>query len=361
MGFTTTMKERYDDFTSGGYAGSTTAAAVASRVAAANRRGRPSHLRRCGFLLVMSSLLLLLLLSLVEPTNAFQVTKSLIFSFTPSPIRRRHDYCAHDAGATAAKAAADVRKQSTRKVPFYGLLATVNQSADSSTTASPSSSSSSTPSTSFIDTELRGAAMRLHTKSQAPREGQAPEPRPERAEPYVTTLQDYLQFLVDSQAVFQTLEDVVKENDSLSLFRDTGLERTQPLEHDIVWMCDRYHLKRPGVGGPGLEYSQLLRTVASASVPQFVCHWYNFYFAHTAGGRMIGKQMSNLLLDGATLEFYQWKDGDLAELKSRTKRKIDDLAASWTPAQRQECVDATLDAFAGGAAVNSHLSGGGGP
>jgi hypothetical protein len=28
----------------------------------------------------------------------------------------------------------------------------------------------------FIDGELRGAAMRLHTKSQAPREGQAPEP-----------------------------------------------------------------------------------------------------------------------------------------------------------------------------------------
>jgi hypothetical protein len=75
---------------------------------------------------------------------------------------------------------------------------------------------------------------------------------------------------------------------------------------------------------------------------------------------MIGKQMSNLLLGGATLEFYQWRDGDLAELKARTKRKIDDLAASWTPEQRRECVGATPGAFEGGAAVNSHLMGGGG-
>jgi heme oxygenase len=36
-----------------------------------------------------------------------------------------------------------------------------------------------------------------------------------------------------------------------------------------------------------------------------MCHYYNFYFAHTAGGRMIGKQMSALLLDKKTLDFYK--------------------------------------------------------
>ena len=40
-------------------------------------------------------------------------------------------------------------------------------------------------------------------------------------------------------------------------------------------------------------------------IPEFMCHYYNYYFAHLAGGRMIGKQMSKLLLDGETLEFYK--------------------------------------------------------
>ena len=41
------------------------------------------------------------------------------------------------------------------------------------------------------------------------------------------------------------------------------------------------------------------------NIPKFICHYYNYYFAHLAGGRMIGKQMSKLLLDGETLEFYK--------------------------------------------------------
>lgn len=52
------------------------------------------------------------------------------------------------------------------------------------------------------------------------------------------------------------------------------------------------------------------------SLPAFVCHFYNHYFAHTAGGRMIGKKMAAMLLDGHELHFYQvracvprWMDG----------------------------------------------------
>jgi len=44
---------------------------------------------------------------------------------------------------------------------------------------------------------------------------------------------------------------------------------------------------------------------SSDDIPEFMCHYYNYYFAHLAGGRMIGKQMSKLLLDGETLEFYK--------------------------------------------------------
>lgn len=153
---------------------------------------------------------------------------------------------------------------------------------------------------SFIDTELRGAAMRLHTREQAPKEGQV-ESKPR--EPYETTREDYLRFLVDSQYIYETLEDIVRDKPELSVFRDTGLERVGPLEKDIVFMTSEYKLVRPPVGQAGHEYAKHLRSIKS--IPEFICHYYNFYFAHTAGGRMIGKKMSSLLLDGRTLQFYK--------------------------------------------------------
>lgn len=157
----------------------------------------------------------------------------------------------------------------------------------------------------FIEEELRGAAMKLHTRSQAPKEGKAKEDVPP-AEPYVTTHEDYLQFLVDSKHVYEAMEDVVNEREELSMFRNTGLERTIPLEQDIVFMCNEYNLERPEVGAYGIEYANEIRRIAKeGSIPEFMCHYYNYYMAHTAGGRMIGKQMAALLLDKKTLEFYK--------------------------------------------------------
>jgi heme oxygenase len=154
--------------------------------------------------------------------------------------------------------------------------------AETTTTAS-----TETTTTSFIDTELRGAAMKLHTRAQAPREGQAEVAAP--AEPYVTTHADYLAFLVDSQHVYQALEDVVNSQNELQVFRNTGLERVAVLEEDIAWMTATFDLESPTVGRLGQDYATLLRDEASRSTPALVCHFYNFYFAHTAGGRMIGE------------------------------------------------------------------------
>lgn len=161
---------------------------------------------------------------------------------------------------------------------------------------------------SFIQNELRAAAMKLHTRQQAPKEGQA-EAKPQ--EPYVPTHADYLAFLVDSQYVYQALEDIVNEREDLAVFRNTGLERVDCLEKDIAFMCEEYNLERPAVGKAGQEYAQTLRNIES--IPEFICHYYNFYFAHTAGGRMIGKQMSTLLLDNKTLEFYKVRKSGLLE------------------------------------------------
>jgi len=168
-------------------------------------------------------------------------------------------------------------------------------------TSSPISSSSSSSATSkgtehpFLDIQLRGAAMRLHTRSQAPREGQAPE-RQETKEPHVPTRMDYLQFLVDSQCVYNAMETIVKLphlQSQLESFLSTGLERVQPLEEDIHYMMDTYQLTRPAVGHAGKAYASFLMDLVSnpnsqpMAVPRFICHYYNYYFAHTAGGRMV--------------------------------------------------------------------------
>uniref|UniRef100_A0A7S2YNV1 Heme oxygenase (biliverdin-producing) n=1 Tax=Entomoneis paludosa TaxID=265537 RepID=A0A7S2YNV1_9STRA len=223
-----------------------------------------------------------------------------------------------------------------------------------STTALSAEATSSTA-VSFIDTELRGAAMKLHTREQAPKEGEAPA---KKMEPYVPTRADYLQFLVDSQHVYQALEDIVNRNDELAVFRSCGLERTAPLEKDIEFMASEYGLSRPPVGKFGKDYATSLR--AMESTPELVCHFYNFYFAHTAGGRMIGKKMSAMLLEKKTLAFYEW-DGDLNEIKSRVKGDIEAMAASWSDEERKECVDATAATFVGGGSINSYLSGGQNP
>jgi heme oxygenase (biliverdin-producing, ferredoxin) len=157
--------------------------------------------------------------------------------------------------------------------------------------------------TGFIATELRGAAMKLHTTRQAPKDGGIKVSDDELKEPYVPTIENYLSFLVDSQHVYNTMEEIVNSKEMLSPFRNTGLERTEPLERDIEFIVHEFKIRRPSVGEYGKSYASKLKSINS--IPEFICHYYNYYFAHTAGGRMIGKQMSALLLNGKTLEFYK--------------------------------------------------------
>jgi len=208
----------------------------------------------------------------------------------------------------------------------------------------------------FIDNELRGAAMKLHTRSQAPREGEAPEQKPKVE--YVTTQSDYLAFLVDSQAVFHALENAVHARASLEPFRNTGLERVKSLETDIDFLVKEYDLKRPKIGKAGMEYAQVIeKAIEDNHIPEFMCHFYNFYFAHTAGGRMIGKQMSSLLLDNKVLEFYKW-DGNVNKIKDQVKNNFEIMASEWSSDDKEQCVNATAAAFQGGGGVNANLIGG---
>jgi len=214
-------------------------------------------------------------------------------------------------------------------------------------------SSSVSAEKSFIQNELRGAAMKLHTTMQAPKEGEVVVEEPK--ERYVTTHDDYLAFLVDSRHVYQALEDAVNTKPELEQFRNTGLERTKSLDQDIDYMVEEFKLEMPDVGEYGRSYaSEIREIVENRSIPEFMCHYYNFYFAHTAGGRKIGKMMSQLLLEKKVLQFYKW-DKPLNKMSGEVKDNIEKMAANWTQEEKNECVAGTPGAFRGGGGINAYL------
>eukprot|EP00558_Chaetoceros_sp_UNC1202_P005524 CAMPEP_0197243124 /NCGR_PEP_ID=MMETSP1429-20130617/8664_1 /TAXON_ID=49237 /ORGANISM="Chaetoceros sp., Strain UNC1202" /LENGTH=269 /DNA_ID=CAMNT_0042703277 /DNA_START=107 /DNA_END=916 /DNA_ORIENTATION=+ len=226
-------------------------------------------------------------------------------------------------------------------------------------------STSTVAPTGFIDKELRGAAMRLHTRSQSPKEGKI-EDKPKPKEPHVPTHADYLKFLVDSQHVYASFEQIIQMDSlapEMTPFCDTGLERSEKLEDDIAFITSTYSVDRPEVGEFGKAYASHLQSIASKGkdhIPELMCHYYNYYFAHTAGGRMIGKRMASLLLEKKTLEFYKW-NGDINVIKKEVKESIEDMAEKWSREEKDMCVEATMDAFRGGGGINAYLSGGGSP
>merc|ERR1740136_283155 len=210
------------------------------------------------------------------------------------------------------------------------------------------------PQKSFVQTEMRSAAMKLHTRDQSPKEGEQPAEKP--VAKWEPGRAEYLQFLVDSRHVYQCFEEIVSSNAVLASFGDSGLERVAALEKDLAWFKSE-GLETPPLGRIGEAYAARLREIADAEKWEvFTCHFYNFYFAHTAGGRMIGKMMSEKLLEGHTLEFYQWERGDPKEvLLPALRDQIDAMANSWTREQKDACLAETAATFKGGGSLLTYL------
>lgn len=60
---------------------------------------------------------------------------------------------------------------------------------------------------------------------------------------------------------------------------------------------------------------------------------------------MIGKKVSELCLDGKTLEFYKWREGNVREFLNTAKEKINVVAESWSDLERKECLEETSTCF----------------
>lgn len=100
----------------------------------------------------------------------------------------------------------------------------------------------------------------------------------------------------------------------------------------------------PKEDGPGRTYAAFLTDLAKTDAPAFICHYYNFYFAHTAGGRMIGSKVSSEILGGKEFAFYEY-DGDVAQLLDAVRASINALAEGWDDAQKARCLEETASSF----------------
>lgn len=63
------------------------------------------------------------------------------------------------------------------------------------------------------------------------------------------------------------------------------------MDKDLEWFKEQgYTIPEPS--SPGLTYAVYLTDLSQNDPQAFICHFYNIYFAHSAGGRMIGKKVT---------------------------------------------------------------------
>ncbi|XP_008792043.2 heme oxygenase 1, chloroplastic-like [Phoenix dactylifera] len=218
--------------------------------------------------------------------------------------------------------------------PFVVLAAT--------TVEMPRKKRSSSAEMGFVE-EMRAVAMKLHIRDQA-KEGEKEPDAPPVAK-WEPSLHGYLRFLVDSKLVYDTLETIVHKASYpwYAEFRNTGLERSEKLAKDLEWFEEQGHII-PEPSSPGISYAHYLEELSKKNPQAFICHFYNVYFAHTAGGRMIGKKVAEKILNKKELEFYKW-DGDLSQLLQDVRDKLNQVASSWSREEKKQCLEETQKSF----------------
>lgn len=181
--------------------------------------------------------------------------------------------------------------------------------------------------------ELRDRTLALHV----PLETAVPRP----------SFAGYLRYLEESRVVFHTFEELSPRFG----LHGSGMERTLAISADLERL-------RPG-GGGGLhraptsaqarEYVTLLRLLAHTSPARFACHWYQWHFAWGAGGRLVGDLVEKR---AGKLACYDYPP----EAAAAARRKLEALAAGFSPEERCACVDEVPDAFGRIAALLALIS-----
>ncbi len=68
------------------------------------------------------------------------------------------------------------------------------------------------------------------------------------------------------------------------------MERSEGLAKDIEWLGQQGFVI-PEPSNPGNSYAKYLEELSEKSAPLFLCHFYNIYFSHIAGGQVIARQV----------------------------------------------------------------------
>ncbi|PIA46371.1 hypothetical protein AQUCO_01500123v1 [Aquilegia coerulea] len=193
--------------------------------------------------------------------------------------------------------------------------------------------------------EMRFVAMKLRNDKTNKKITEEEGGGGEREEIWQPSIKGFLNYLVDSKLVFETLERIVDESDDVNYayFRKTGLERSEVLSKDIE-LISQQDLVIPQPSSPGVSYARYLEELAEKSAPMFLCHFYNIYFAHISGGQVIAKQVSEKLLEGRELEFCRW-EGDELELLKDVRDKLNQLGEHWSRDEKNKCLREATKSF----------------
>ncbi|KAI4316731.1 hypothetical protein L6164_024682 [Bauhinia variegata] len=159
------------------------------------------------------------------------------------------------------------------------------------------------------------------------------------------SMEGFLKYMVDSKLVFSTVERIVDESSDVSYayFRKTGLERSEAYSKDLEWF-DEQGFMIPNPSSPGLSYAKYLEEFSERSAPLFLCHFYNIYFSHIAGGQVISRKVSEKLLEGKELEFYRW-EGDMQQLLKGVREKLNMLGEHWYRDEKNRCLKEAKKSF----------------
>lgn len=168
---------------------------------------------------------------------------------------------------------------------------------------------------------------------------------------------DFVQFLADSLHVYEYFEEQLMVADSphpeYARFADTGLERVASLKTDLAYLASLGNPTPPPTAA-ATKYVDYLKGLEDKP-EAVICHWYNYYFAHTAGGRMIGRKMQDQLFEGRELAFYMWEE-DVSDILNRVRGVIDEVAGAWPRDVKDDCLEETGLSFAYSGTVLSNLA-----
>ncbi|KAF8029561.1 hypothetical protein BT93_E2087 [Corymbia citriodora subsp. variegata] len=164
----------------------------------------------------------------------------------------------------------------------------------------------------------------------------------ESGETWIPSMEGFVQYLVNSKLVFDTVERIVDESSDVAYayFTKTGLERSEGLSKDLEWFSQQ-NVAIPNPSNAGISYSKYLEELAEKSAPLFLSHFYNIYFSHIAGGQLIVNQK---ILEGRHLEFCQW-EGDVHESLKGVREKLNMLGEHWSRDEKNKCLREATKCF----------------